>query len=288
MTKLHIGTCSWKYDSWRGIIYPEKGDVNYLKEYSQHYDTVEVDQWFWSLHAKNKISLPDPKTAEAYNLSAPDKFYFTIKMPNSITLTHFYKKSKNEPLIENEHFLSTEMLEQFNQNISAMDKKIGMVMYQFEYLNKNKMNSQIDFQFQFADFINNGNHKYPTAVEIRNPNYLNNDYFDFLNENEIYHVFLQGYYMPNILEIYERHKKKIKGKTVIRLHGPDRKEIEQITGGNWNEIVKPKDEELSKIAEMIYDMLNREVEIYLNVNNHYEGCAPKTIERIKSLLKEIY
>lgn len=288
MANLHIGTCSWKYDSWRGIIYPVKGDINYLKEYSQHYNSVEVDQWFWSLHAKNKIALPDPKTVTDYNLSVPDKFNFTIKMPNSITLTHFYKKSKNDPLIENDHFLSSELLEQFNQSIIAMDKKIGMVMYQFEYLNKNKMNSQIDFQFQFVNFMNNENHKYPTAIEIRNPNYINDDYFDFLNENEIYHVFLQGYYMPNILEIYEQHKKKIKGKTVIRLHGPDRKGIEELTGGNWNEIVNPKDEELSKIAEMIYDLLNREVEIYLNVNNHYEGCAPKTIERIKSLLKEIY
>ncbi|MCO6473787.1 MAG: DUF72 domain-containing protein [Melioribacteraceae bacterium] len=287
MAKLHIGTCSWKYDSWRGIIYPENGEINYLKEYSHKYKSVEVDQWFWSLHSKNKISLPDPKTAAAYNLSVPDDFRFTIKMPNSITLTHLYKKSKNEPLVENEYFLSSKLLEQFNQNISAMDKKIGMVMFQFEYLNKNKMNSQIDFQLQFADFINNGNHKYPTAIEIRNPNYLNDDYFDFLNENNIYHVFLQGYYMPNILEIYERHKKKIKGKTIIRLHGPDRKGIEELTDGNWNEIVEPKDEELSRIAGMIYDLLNREVEIYLNVNNHYEGCAPKTIDRIKNLLKEI-
>ncbi|MFZ0455829.1 MAG: hypothetical protein WCE54_01030 [Ignavibacteriaceae bacterium] len=44
MSNLFMGTCSWKYDSWRGIIYPEFGEINYLKEYSKHYNSVEVDQ----------------------------------------------------------------------------------------------------------------------------------------------------------------------------------------------------------------------------------------------------
>ena len=41
---LHIGTCSWKYDFWKGIIYPDKEKFNFLGEYSKHYNTVEVDQ----------------------------------------------------------------------------------------------------------------------------------------------------------------------------------------------------------------------------------------------------
>ena len=49
MNKIHVGTCSWKYDSLKGIIYPEFGEINYLEEYAKHYKTVEVDQWFWSL-----------------------------------------------------------------------------------------------------------------------------------------------------------------------------------------------------------------------------------------------
>jgi uncharacterized protein YecE (DUF72 family) len=46
----HIGTCSWKYPSWRGLVYSDSGQ-NYLQEYAQHYSCVEVDQWFWSLCA---------------------------------------------------------------------------------------------------------------------------------------------------------------------------------------------------------------------------------------------
>ena len=46
---LHIGTCSWKYPSWRGLVYSDVPHPAHLAEYAQHYDIVEVDQWFWSL-----------------------------------------------------------------------------------------------------------------------------------------------------------------------------------------------------------------------------------------------
>ena len=50
--KLKIGTCSWKYDSWKGLVYdPDKkySPYDYLADYAKHYNTVEIDQWFWSL-----------------------------------------------------------------------------------------------------------------------------------------------------------------------------------------------------------------------------------------------
>ena len=38
--KVRIGTCSWKYDAWRGLVYSEKDKINYLEEYAEHYGTV--------------------------------------------------------------------------------------------------------------------------------------------------------------------------------------------------------------------------------------------------------
>ena len=280
MAELRIGTCSWKYDSWRGLIYSEDKNINYLQEYSQKFNTVEIDQWFWSLHGLNKVSLPNPKTVEAYKLSVPEDFKFSIKMPNSLTLTHFYKSAKTEPLKQNPHFLSEDLFDQFLYSLKPIENNLGPLMFQFEYLNKQKMKSQMDFQIQFEAFIQKIKSGYDLAVEIRNPNYLNKNYFEFLSENNLAHVFLQGYYMPPIFEVYSNFKDLIKDRVVIRLHGPDRKGIEEKSGGNWNKIIEPKDEELKRIIEMIKELLNREVDIYLNVNNHYEGSAPLTIEKI--------
>ncbi|MGB3224711.1 MAG: DUF72 domain-containing protein [Desulforhopalus sp.] len=96
--KLHIGTISWKYDSWQGIVYPENKLFNHLLEYSRHYSTVEVDQWFWSLFSGDKAALPKIPVVEEYVGSVSGDFSFGIKIPNSITLTHHYKKKKSDPL----------------------------------------------------------------------------------------------------------------------------------------------------------------------------------------------
>jgi uncharacterized protein YecE (DUF72 family) len=72
---------------------------------------------------------------------------------------------------------------------------------------------------------------------------------------------------------------------VIRLLGPDRKGIEKQTGKRWNQIVAPRDEELAAIVEMVEDLLERGVNVYLNINNHYEGSAPLTIERIRRVFR---
>ena len=55
-------------------------------------------------------------------------------------------------------------------------------------------------------------------------------------------------------------------------------------GENWNKIYIPRDDELKDVIEMIKDLNNRGVEVYLNVNNHYEGCSPMTIGKITKLM----
>jgi uncharacterized protein YecE (DUF72 family) len=94
--------------------------------------------------------------------------------------------------------------------------------------------------------------------------------------------------MSPIVETYRRFRHLLRGAAVVRLHGPDREGIEQATGESWRSIVAPKDDELAQIVEMIRDMRGRSLTVYLNVNNHYEGSAPLTIERIwgKGLEKE--
>lgn len=281
---LRIGTCSWKYDSWQGIVYSQPKPANYLEEYAARYRTVEIDQWFWSLFGVDKIALPSPRVVEEYLNSVPKDFTFTIKVPNSLTLTHFYRKSKNEPLVTNPHFLSVDLFEQFLDSILPLKNRVGALMFQFEYLNRQKMPSQKIFQEKCAAFIDRLSPEFPCTFEIRNPNYLNLSYFRFLQSHHLGAVFLQGYYMPPVWEIYPKFRSLLTGTTVIRLHGATRGEIEQKSGGNWNRILEPKDEELVQITRMIRDLLKQNLKVYVNVNNHYEGSAPLTIRRLQKIL----
>jgi len=284
MTKIRLGTCSWKYDSWRGLIYSDQAKKNYLLEYSKKYDTVEIDQWFWSLFAIDKVTLPLPPVVKEYTNSVPDHFKFTIKVPNSITLTHFYRKVKAKPLEINPFFLSPDLFETFLFSLKPMHSKIGLLIFQFEYLNKQKMSSQSEFIQAFSEFIEKCNPDFTYGIEIRNPWYLNKEYFDFLNQYNIGHVFLSGYYMPDIVEVYQKYRSMISTVSAIRLHGPDRSDIEEKSEGNWSKIYEPKDDELSRITKIIQEIHSRNLDVYVNVNNHYEGSAPLTIEKIRRVL----
>jgi len=281
---LKTGTCSWKYDSWTGLVY-SPGVKNYLIEYSRKYPTVEIDQWFWSLHGPESVSLPREKDVVGYTESVPDDFRFTIKIPNSITLTHFYSRGK-APLVENPHFLSPELMDAFLKTLDPMKGKLGPLMFQFEYLNKQKMPSQAEFQERFGAFIETIPSGYEYAVEIRNPNYLNKSFFEFLAKQELIPVLIHGYYMPPVYETLAKPFTHSFKKMVIRLHGTDREGIEELTGKKWNQIVLPKNDDLQKVVNAIRILISRETEIYLNVNNHYEGSAPLTIDRINELMRE--
>ena len=273
MALLRMGTCSWKYPSWKGLVYSRAMGIDYLYEYSRRYTTVEIDQWFWTL--------PERATAAEYASAAPEDFRFTVKLPNAITLTHFYKKKGEAALRPNPQFLSPSLFEDVLSRLEPLRGKIGMLMLQFEYLNKQKMASQSDFLDRLGKFFDAVPQALPCGIETRNPKWLDERWFAFLAERGLGNVFLQGYYMPPITSLYERCAPSLRGTVVIRLHGPDREGIEKATGENWDRIVAPKDGELPGIVEMIHDMKGRGLTVFLNVNNHYEGSAPLTIERLR-------
>lgn len=284
---LRIGTCSWKYDSWVGLIYPETSSFNYLSEYSKSFNTVEIDQWFWSLFPGRKVLLPDKNVVNDYKNSVPEEFLFTIKVPNSITLTHYYSDGSSE-LIKNSNFLSVDLFEAFLSSISDIISRTGTLILQFEYLNKQKMKSFEYFEnnlIKFFSSLKDGTP--PVAIEIRNPNYMNDKYFKMLDKLSLGHVFLEGYFMPPIVDIYKKYYDLISSFSVIRLHGPDRNEIERIAKKKWNKIYINRDDKLAGIIKMIKEFQAKEIDLFVNVNNHFEGSAPLTIKKIQRELNKI-
>ncbi len=287
---LRIGTCSWKYDSWKGLIYDNDikySPYDYLPDYAKYYNTVEIDQWFWSLFPKG-AKLPDSETVKTYADSVPDDFLFTIKVPNSITLTNYYskqdsdsKKYANKP---NPHFLNIELFKHFLEILNPMKDKLGAIMFQFEYLNKQKMSSKKVFLELLDEFFEQAPKGYEYAIETRNPNYLNDDFFSFLTEHSLGFVLLDGYYMPKLAEVISKHDIQTAKFSIVRLHGTDRQEIEKRSSGLWKDIIEPKDEGLKTTASIIRENTGKKIMTYINVNNHYEGCALLTIERLINYL----
>lgn len=290
MTVLTLGTCSWKFPSWVDLVYePDlvaQRRPNYLQAYARRFPTVEVDQWFWSLFGEAKIALPRTDQVAEYLTSVPESFRFTVKVSNAVTLTHFYKKVAGTELEPNPYFYSPTLFADFAAALGGLAARTDALLFQFEYLNKKKMAGRSEFLTRTGDFLAGVDRPAPLAFESRNPNYLDEEYFSFLKEHDIAPVFSQGYYLPDIRDLYGRFGHLVGDLAVIRLLGPDREGIEKDTGKEWNSVVRPKDDEIPGIVDLALDLLGRGVRVIVNVNNHYEGSAPITIAKLEDALRD--
>jgi uncharacterized protein YecE (DUF72 family) len=276
MANLKIGTCSWNYESWVGLVYskPSRSAAAYLQEYSRRFRTAEVDSWFYAL--------PNRHDVLEYLSNVDDDFSFTVKVTEDISLTHKRNRGSKE-LIPNPGFLSPEIFAKYLDSIKPMLPQIDAIMLEFEYLSKDKMGSVGEFMKALDAFVDAVPSGLPLAVETRNKNYLTKEYFQFLQAKKLIHVFSEKIFMPHIYEVYENFGDYISGTSVMRLLGGDRKEIEEITKGKWNAIVDPKPDK-DRIVGMSKDLLNKGAKLVININNHFEGSAPLTADFLADAL----
>jgi uncharacterized protein YecE (DUF72 family) len=270
-TLLKIGTCSWNYDSWVGLVYSKKLQHahEYLFEYSKKYNTVEIDSWFYKV--------PDIEEINNYFSIVPDSFTFSCKAPQSLTqVFHFGTQEYNT------NFLSPSLFTDFYNRIEPYKKQIDCIILEFEYMNKQKMASYSTFCEKLHLFFEKIPHDIPIAIECRNSNYMKKEYFDFLSESKVSHVFSEKLYMPPITELMYNFNNFLTEKIIIRLLGGDRKEIESKTKEKWNSIVDKKD--LLPIVKRVKTFIDLKHPVTLNINNHYEGSAPLTILEFTNLL----
>jgi len=279
VARLRIGTCSWKYPSWEGLVYSRPSGIDYLSEYARRYRSVEVDQWFWT-------RLPSAPDVAAYRAAVDDGFRFTVKAPNALTLPQLPAR-RGGPAASaprpNPDFLSPALLAEFLRELEPLAPVLGMIMLQFGYLNQAMLSGQAELLQRLERFLAEAPRGVPCAVEIRNPRWLNRRHFEFLREHGVHAVLVEGYWMDPVADTVRRAAGLIEGAVVIRLHGPDREAMEERSGGDWSRLVRPRDAELAEMAATVRRLLLAGVDVFLNVNNHYEGSAPLTIERLRAL-----
>ena len=280
---IYMGTCSWKYSSWEGLVYDAQSREDLLAQYAKRYRSVEVDQWFWSL-GRQSYGLPDPDTVLAYDQATDKDFRFTVKCPNTLTLPFAYGST----IEANPWFLDAEVFYRFVERLGPLVHKIGLFMFQFSYLNQKAFSSRKELEQRLEHFMGMLPDGLAYAVEIRNPTWLDATWFDFLARNALTPVLLSGYWMDGLEEPLKRFLKTDIPTLCIRLHGDDRSGIEQETGSRWDKLVVNKNGELASIAPLLVELAKQGRVVYINVNNHYEGSAPLTIEKLMKYLLGVY
>ncbi|HEX8311387.1 MAG TPA: DUF72 domain-containing protein, partial [Chthoniobacteraceae bacterium] len=77
-SKIHLGTCGWSFDQWRGVFYPEHlPPTDRLAFYARHFGSVEIDSTFYGP--------PSLQTVGHWLDATPETFRFACKLPREIT-----------------------------------------------------------------------------------------------------------------------------------------------------------------------------------------------------------
>ncbi len=110
LPQVHIGTSGWSYKHWRGRFYPPEIETScWLSYYCQFFETVEINNSFYRLPAK--------ETFEAWRNQSPAKFIFAIK--GSRFITHMKKLKDPERASQ-----------KFFDHVSGLREKVGPVLFQ--------------------------------------------------------------------------------------------------------------------------------------------------------------
>jgi len=258
---IRIGTCGWSYEDWRGPFYPDGlPSRDFLSWYADRYPVVEVDSTFYRS--------PSLKTVQSWRDRTPDKFGFSLKVPQVIT----HEKVLLDCQEEVEGFVAAAQL---------LGEKLLCCVLQFGYFNRSVFQSLDQFLARLRLFLAAWPRDVPVAVEVRNKAWMTGALGDCLREANAIWVLPDQAWMPPPLGVAQKLDTVTGPYGYVRLLG-DRDAVDRETK-KLDRIVVERDAQVRADAELI-QLLSRRVPVLAFVNNHFAGYAPATIEQLRMAL----
>jgi uncharacterized protein YecE (DUF72 family) len=286
---VFIGTSSWKYPGWRGMLYDEsryfyRGKVaesrfekQCLADYAEVFKTVCVDAAYYKF--------PDRPYLERLVAQVPEDFLFALKVTDEITV----KKFANLPRFgeragrPNENFLNAGLFASaFLQSCEPFQKHIGLLMFEFSRFYPSDFARGRDFMEALDQFLTKIPAGWPYGIEIRNRQFLHPDYFAMLSRHGVAHILNNWADMPSVGEQMALPGSRTSpGLCGARfLLAPGRKYQEAVDlFSPYDRVKEPNLEARAAGARLIKDgaAAGGERKTFIYVNNRLEGNALSTL-----------
>lgn len=284
---IHFGGSSWKYPGWKGIIYtrPYKSKKSFneqcLAEYSGVFSTVCAD---FALY-----DFPDERQMKLIHDSTEDTFKVSLKVTDRITIKRYPTLPRFGQLAgtENPDFLNVALFEEaFLGPLEELKQKRGAIIFEFSTFHSG---SGITYE-RYVDLIDRFLSRLPPgyeySVELRNSEFLTEDYLKMLASHGVAHVLNNWSRMPPIIEQIKIAGVLTAAFSVARgLLKPGRTYEEAVELFQPYDRVREENPEFRMgLVESIHRCLAEGKTLYAYVNNRAEGNSPKTIEGILDML----
>ena len=146
MSNIHLGTSAFTAAGWEGSFYPEgMKPADFLTYYATKCDTVEVDSTFYRT--------PSVATVNGWERKTPKGFILAAKVPQLIT---------HEKILQD----CDEDLKYSLETMDLMGDKLGPLLFQFGYVNKNAFKSGDEFLARLKPFLKKLPKGYKFAAEL--------------------------------------------------------------------------------------------------------------------------
>lgn len=286
---IRLGTSSWAYEGWRDIVYFKKYTRENFKrtclaEYAadSRFSTVGMDLFFYQP--------PTVSLLEHYASQLPPGFMTCSKVWEDITIFRFPKTHHHTELKEkvNPNYLNATIFLNtvLKPYATAFKDHTGPFIFEFQYMKKNDK-SLGAFVYDLDKFFAQLPHDFMYSVEIRNANFLHPDYFDVLRKHRVAHVFNQWSYMPSISQqlAYDSLTADF---LIARALTPPGIAYEATVKkfSPYNKIISPLPAVRLDLLQLMDIAIKNRKYAYLLINNRLEGCAPLTVQELKTMAEE--
>ncbi len=246
MDRIHVGTMGWSYSFWVGSFYP-KGlrSTEYLKEYSKHFDTVEVDNTFYRI--------PSEATLEKWKEQTPEDFLFSAKFPQVITHRKMLRDCEQD-------------LEFFIKRISMLRPRLGPLLLQLPPAFGRKHASLLE------EFLPKLSKRHRYSIEVRNAQLLDSTFFSLLRRNGVALAIVASPFMPEIEELTADF-------AYIRWEG-NRTQVD----GTLGRIEVDRRSQIEIWAKKTKGLLSKADEVFGYFSKYYSGNPPSDAEQLIKLL----
>lgn len=284
---IRIGTSSWKFRGWEGIVYHEdyrsqiEFERNCLREYGVRFSTVSVDATYYDW----------PREAYMRRLldQLPESFLLCLKVTNQITMPDFPRHPRwgNMAGLPNPNFLSAEkFLQDFWQPLAFMKEKISSVILEFSA-------GGLQLDQRFTNFMQLIPREIPLTIEFRDPELWNDSLFAPVRESG-HMVALHSYTALPELQwqwkriqaagILESSAHPILVRSLLPAYREKSRSMDQMDP--YNEVIDPQPEILKDIKSIINDARQKKRAANVILGNCLEGSAPKSIDSLLHILRE--
>ncbi len=260
---IHLGSCSFTATGWVGSFYP-KGlrSKDFLAYYAEEFDSVELDVTWYRVPSRQMI--------DAWRERTPDTFVFAAKVPQ--TITH------DKVLVDCERETA-----EFLDAMDGLGDKLGPLLLQFPYFNRDKMDGVEEFLSLLRPFLSNLPRRFRFAVEVRNKRWVGPPLLDALREHGVAFALTDHSWMREPEQVLQRLDPITADFTYIRWLG-DRHGIEEITRV-WDKVVVDRSANLASWADICQEFRRRGVTVFGYANNHYAGHSPATLRSLLDLIE---